>query len=277
MFVSVVVAIAVAASSKLLLVQTAPSGMRLVTTADIILAIVVMIIWGISFVGITGYIKSHSTQADNGFIMLLSAAASLVMAIAAAAFGSELLKMQNSPSAMGLMTTTNIALAIAVVAIWAVSFVGVTRHLKSHSTQTDNGFYMLLSAAASLAVAIASTTVGSELLKMQTSPSAMGLMTTANIALAIAVVAIWALSFVGITRYIKSHSTQTNDNGFYMLLSAAASLAVAIVAAAAASRISMLQTATVNLGYGITPVDIGLGISSPGSADWSLHREEDRA
>jgi predicted cation transporter len=45
-----------------------------------------------------------------------------------------------------------------------------------------------------------------------------------------------------------------------MLLSAAASLAIAIAAAATASRISMLQTAPVNLGYGITAVDIGLGL-----------------
>ena len=43
-----------------------------------------------------------------------------------------------------------------------------------------------------------------------------------------------------------------------MLISAAASLAVAIVAAAAGSRISMMQTAPLDLGYGVTPVDIGL-------------------
>ena len=121
------------------------------------------------------------------------------------------------------------------------------------------GFTCLLSAAASLAVAIAAAATGSRLLMMQTAPSGMGLLTTANIILAIAVVAIWGISFVGITRHLKNHSTQT-DNGFYVLLSAAASLAVAIVAAAAGSRISMLQTPSVNLGLGITPVDIGLGL-----------------
>jgi predicted cation transporter len=94
---------------------------------------------------------------------------------------------------------------------------------------------------------------------MLNSPSTIGLMTTTNIALAVAIVATWAVSFVAITRHLKSHSTHA-DNGFYMLLSAAASLAVAIASAAAASRISMLQTATVNLGYGITAVDIGLGL-----------------
>ena len=80
---------------------------------------------------------------------------------------------------------------------------------------------------------------------------------TATVLTSIAAVIIWGISFIGITRYLKSHSTQT-DNGFYMLLSAAASLAVAIVAAAAGSRISMMQTATVDLGFGVTPVDIGL-------------------
>jgi predicted cation transporter len=94
---------------------------------------------------------------------------------------------------------------------------------------------------------------------MQTAPSGVDLLTTANITLAIAVVAIWAISFVGLTRHLKSHSTQ-KDNGFYVLLSAAASLVVAIAAAAAASRISLIQTLPANLGYGITPVDIGLGL-----------------
>ena len=212
-FVSLAVAIAVAAGSKLLMVQTASFGMGLVTTANIILAIAVMIIWGISFLGITRHLKNHSTQTDNGFLMLLSTAASLAVAIAAAAAGSRLLMMQTAPSGMGLLTTANITLAIAVVAIWGISFVGITRHLKNHSTQTDNGFLMLLSTAASLAVAIVAAAVGSRLLMVQTAPSGMGLLTTANITLAIAVVAIWGISFVGITRHLKSHSTQT-DNGF---------------------------------------------------------------
>jgi predicted cation transporter len=84
-------------------------------------------------------------------------------------------------------------------------------------------------------------------------------MTTANITVAVAVVAIWAITFVGITRHLKSLSTQT-DNGFYVLLSATASLVVAIAAAAVGSRISMLQTPYIDLGFGITPVDVGLGV-----------------
>jgi predicted cation transporter len=157
------------------------------------------------------------------------------------------------------VTTANIALAIAVVAIGGISFVGLTRHLRSHSTKKDNGFIILLSTAASLVVAIVAAAFGRRVLMMQTAPSGVDLLTTANIALAIAVVAIWAISFVGLTRHLKSHSMQ-KDNGFYVLLSAAASLVVAIAAAAAASRISMIQTLPANLGYGITPVDIGLGL-----------------
>ncbi len=220
-----------------------------IETASIIASIAALTSWGLSFAGVNKYLRSHSTHDDNGFYMLFSIFASLAVAIAVAA-GSKLLMVQTAPSGI---------LAIAVVLIWGISFVGITRRLKLHSTQADNGFIMLLSTATSLAVAIASAAAGRELLKMQTSPRAMDLMTTTNIAVAMAIVAIWALSFVAITRHLKSHSTQA-DNGFYMLLSAAASLAVAIASAAAASRISMLQTATVNLGYGITAVDIGLGL-----------------
>ena len=173
-FASLAVAIAVAAGSKLLMVQTAPTGMRLVTTADIILAIAVVLIWGISFVAITRHLKSHSTQADNGFYILFSTATSLAVAIASAAAGSEILKMLNSPSAMDLMTTANIALAVAIVATWAVSFVAITRHLKSHSTQAGNGFYMLLSAAASLAVAIAAAAAASRISMLQTATVNLG-------------------------------------------------------------------------------------------------------
>jgi Kef-type K+ transport system membrane component KefB len=174
-FVSLAVAIVVATGSKLLMVQTAPYDTGLVTTANIILAIAVMIIWGISFLGITRHLKNHSTQEDNGFLMLLSTAASLAVAIAAAAAGKKLLTMQTAPSGMDLLTTANITLAIAVVAIWAISFVAITRHLKSHSTQTDNGFYVLLSAAASLAVAIVAAAAASRILMFQTPSVNLGL------------------------------------------------------------------------------------------------------
>jgi len=152
----------------------------------------------------------------------------------------------------------SIIASIAALTSWGLSFAVINKYLRSHATHDDNGFYMLFSIFASLAVAIA-VAAGSKLLMVQTAPSGMRLVTTADIILAIAVLLIWGVSFVGITRHLKSHSTQA-DNGFYMLLSAAASLAVAIAAAAAASRIPMLQTAPVNLGYGITAVDAGLGL-----------------
>ena len=229
-----------------------------IETSTVITSIAAFTGWGLSFAGVNKYLRSHSTHEDNGFYMLFSIFVSLAVAIAAAA-GSKLLMAQTAPSDMGLVTTANIALAIAVVAIGGLSFVGLTRHLRSHSTKKDNGFIILLSTAASLVVAIVAAAFGRRVLMMQTAPSGVDLLTTANITLAIAVVAIWAISFVGLTRYLKSHSTQ-EDNGFYVLLSAAASLVVAIAAAAAASRISMLQTLPANLGYGITPVDIGLGL-----------------
>ena len=229
-----------------------------IETTSVIASLAALTSWGLSFAGVNKYLRRHSTHEDNGFYMLFSIFVSLAVAIAVAA-GSKLLMVQTASSGMGLVTTANIILAIAVMIIWGISFLGITRHLKNHSTQKDNGFLMLLSTAASLAVAIVAAAAGSKLLTMQTAPSGMDLLTTANIILAIAVVAIWAISFVGITRHLKNHSTQT-DNGFYVLLSAAASLVVAIAAAAVGSRISMQQIAPVNLGLGITPVDIGLGV-----------------
>lgn len=229
-------------------------------TASVITSIAALASWGLSFAGVNKYLKSHShsTHDDNGFYMLFSIFASLAVAISVAA-GSKLLMSQTAPSGMVLVTTDTIVLAIAVMLIWGISFLGITRYLKSHATKKDNGFIILLSAAGSLAAAIASAAAGNRLLMFQTTPSGMSLLTTANLALVIAVVAIWGISFVGITRYLKSHSVQT-DNGFYVLLSTAASLAVAIVAAAAVNRISMLQTPSFDMGFGITPVDLGLGI-----------------
>ena len=227
-----------------------------IETANMITPIAALITWGLSFAGVNKYVKSHSTHDDNGFYMLFSMFVSLAVAIAIAA-SSKLLIVQTAPIGMGVATSANVIMAMAVVIIWGTSFVGITRYMKSHSFQYDNGFYMLLSAAASLAVAIVTAVAGSKLLIVQTAPVGMGLATTANVIMAIAAVLIWGISFIGITRYMKSHSAQY-DNGFYMLLSTAASLAVAIVAVAAGSRISTMQTAPVDLGFGITPVDAGL-------------------
>jgi len=228
-----------------------------IEATSVITSIAALTSWGLSFAGVNRYLRSHSTHDDNGFYMLFSIFVSLAVAIAVAA-GSKLLMVQTASFGMGLVTTANIALAIVVVVIWGFSFVVVNKYLRSHSTHDDNGFYMLFSIFVSLAVAI-TVAAGIKLLMVQTAPSGMGLLTTANITLAVAVVAIWILSFIGITRHLKSHSTQT-DNGFYVLLSAAASLVVAIAAAAIGSGISTMQTPSVNLGFGITPVDIGLGV-----------------
>jgi predicted cation transporter len=154
--------------------------------------------------------------------------------------------------------SANIITSIAALITWGLSFAGVNKYVRSHSTYDDNGFYMLFSAAISLAVAIAAAEAGRHLM-VQTAQAGMVLATSASVIMAIAVVVVWGISFMGITRYIKSHSPQY-DNGFYMLLSAAISLAVAIVAAAAGSKISMMQPAPLDLGFGVTPVDIGLGI-----------------
>jgi len=229
-----------------------------IETTSVITSIAALTGWGLSLAGVNKYLRSHSTHEDNGFYMLFSIFASLAVAIAVAA-GSKLLMVQTAPSGMGLLTTANVALAIAVLAIWGISFLGITRHLKNRSKQKDNGFIILLSTAASLVVAIAAAAFGSRISMLQTAPSGMGLLTTANIVLAIAVLAVWGISFVGINKYLKNHSTQT-DNGFNALLSAGASLVMALVASAAGSRLLVMPTSSVNLGYGITAVDIGLGL-----------------
>jgi len=228
-----------------------------IETGSVIASVAALATWGLSFAGVSKYLKSHATHDDNGFYMLFSIFVSIALAIAVAA-SSKLLMVQTAPIGTGLVTTENIALAIAVVIIWGISFMAITRYIKSHSTQYDNGFYMLLSTAVSLAVAIAAAAVGSKLLVMQAAPSSMALATNAMVT-AVAVVIIWSISFMGITRYIKSQYAQY-DNGFYMLLSAAASLAVAIVAAEAGSRLLTMQEAPIDLGFGVTPVEIGLGI-----------------
>ncbi len=141
-----------------------------IETANMITPIAALITWGLSFAGVNKYVKSHSTQTDNGFYTLFAIFVSLAVAIAVAA-SSKLLIVQTSPADMSLATSANIILAIAVVIIWGISFIGITRYLKSHFAQYDNGFYMLLSTAASLAVAIVAVVAGSKLLIVQTAPA----------------------------------------------------------------------------------------------------------
>ena len=93
--------------------------------------------------------------------------------------------------------TASIIASIAALTSWCLSFAGVNRYLKSHSTHEDNGFYMLFSIFVSLAVAIA-VAASSKLLMVQTAPSGMRLVTTADIILAIVVMIIWGISFRGL-------------------------------------------------------------------------------
>ncbi len=152
--------------------------------------------------------------------------------------------------------SADIMASIAALIAWGLSFAVVNKYVRSHAKQDDNGFYVLFSIFVSIAVAIA-VAAGSKLMMAQTAQAGMGLETTTNLMTAMVAAVIWIISFVGITRYMKSRSPKY-DNGFYVLFSAAASLAVAIVAAAAGSWISMGQSAPADLGYGVTPVDIGL-------------------
>ena len=105
-----------------------------IETASVIASIAALISWGLSFVGVNKYLRTHSTHDDNGFYMLFSIFVSLAVAIAVAA-GSKLLMVQTASFGMGLVTAANIILAIAVMIIWGISFLGITRHLKNHSTQ----------------------------------------------------------------------------------------------------------------------------------------------
>ena len=107
----------------------------------------------------------------------------------------------------GGLETASVITSIAAFASWVLSFAWVNKYLRMHSTHDDNGFYMLFSIFVSLAVAIA-VAAGSKLLMVQTASSGMGLVTTPNIILAIAVMIIWGISFLGITRHLRSHSTQ---------------------------------------------------------------------
>jgi predicted cation transporter len=142
--------------------------------------------------------------------------------------------------------------SIATVAGWGLSFVGVHKYMKSRGAHYDNGFPMILTVLVSVAVGILAAAVASKLIIAPTPPIDIG-----TVVMAIAVVLIWGVSFVGIHRYIKSRAIQY-DNGFYMMLTVAASLVVAIAVAAAASKMATLELPSAGLGYGVTLVDLGL-------------------
>ena len=156
--------------------------------------------------------------------------------------------------------------SIAALGGWGLSFFGMNRYLQGHKaghgTRPDNGFYMLLSIFVSLAVGIGAAASAS-LLMAQPSAASGVQVTGRTIVTAIAVVVLWGISFLGISRHMLSrrHEDRERDNGFIILLSAAASLAVAVAAAAVASSLPSLQSAQMPSALaGVTAVDIGLAL-----------------
>jgi predicted cation transporter len=118
-FVSLAVAIGTAATSKLLMMQSPPLGAIQVTSGTVITAIAVMIIWGISFLASSRHLLSRYHERDNGFLVMLSAAASLVVAIAAAAAIGRLpsLNTMQMPSALAGVTLVDLVLALIALAV----------------------------------------------------------------------------------------------------------------------------------------------------------------
>jgi len=156
--------------------------------------------------------------------------------------------------------------SIAALGGWGLSFFGMNRYLQGHKaghgTRPDNGFYMLLSIFVSLAVGIGAAASAS-LLMAQPSAASGVQVTGRTVVTAIAVVVLWGISFLGISRRMLSrhHEDRERDNGFIILLSAAASLAVAVAAAAVASSLQSLQSAQMPSALaGVTAVDLGLAL-----------------
>ena len=69
----------------------------------------------------------------------------------------------------------------------------------------DNGFYLLISCAASLAVAIIAASVASRILMGETASAGTYLVISANVITSLVAIILWSISFVGMTRYLKSH------------------------------------------------------------------------
>lgn len=159
-----------------------------IETASVISSIAAVISWGLSFLGVHKYMRTHATKYDNGFPMILSVLVSVAVGILAATAANSILTGQSgaAPVEMDLVLT-----AIAVAAIWGVSFLGIHRYIRSHATRYDNGFYMILSVTASLAVAIAAAAAISRLSTIQTPSAGFGYgITTVDIGLALIALAV---------------------------------------------------------------------------------------
>ena len=153
--------------------------------------------------------------------------------------------------------------SIAALASWGLSFAGMSRYLKAYKAgneaRPDNGFYMLLSIFVSLVVAIGAA-AAAKLLMVQTALSGIGQVTAGSVTIAIVVMIIWGISFLGISRHLKSKYHE-KDNGFLILLSSGASLVVAVAAAAAMGRIQAMEMMQMPSALaGVTPVDLGLAL-----------------
>jgi hypothetical protein len=126
--------IAAAVTNWILMGETASAGTYLVT-ANMIAALVAVVLWSISFVGMTRYLKPHF---GNGLYLLISCAASLAVAIIAAAVTNWIL-MGETASAGTYLVTANMIAALVAVVLWSISFVGMTRYLKSHYGNKQRG------------------------------------------------------------------------------------------------------------------------------------------
>ena len=141
----------------------------------------------------------------NPFYMLISVGASIAVAIIAAAVTSRILMGETVSAGTYLVTTANVITTLVAVILWSISFVGMTRHLKSHYGNKHAGFYLLISCAASLAVAIIAAAVAGRILMGETASAGTYWVITANMITALVAVILWSISFVGIFRYLESH------------------------------------------------------------------------
>jgi len=142
---------------------------------------------------------------DNGFCALISCTASLAVAIIAASVTSRILMGETVSAGTYWVTTANVITTLVAVILWSISFVGITRHLKSYYGNKHTGSYLLISCAASLAVAIIAASVASRILTGETVSAGTYWVITANVITALVVVIIWSISYVGMFRYLKSY------------------------------------------------------------------------
>ena len=82
----------------------------------------------------------------------------------------------------------------------------IEKHQEDPGGDTTSAFHVLLSIAASLAVAIIAIAVGSRILEVETTSAGTYLATTVNVTMSLVLVILWGMSLVYIIRYVKSLS-----------------------------------------------------------------------